>query len=803
MLSQCPGNPIAVTGLGAVCAAGRGIDALWRAVESGEDGMRSITRFSVAPFSVHIAAHVPDLPIEDPADHRFGIRIGLDLALSAAREAWDHAAVDRAGIPRHRIALVLGASTLERGSTRGGTGLHTLVEALGDALSIRGPRLTVSTACASSANAISLARDLLQAGLSDLVLAGGVCALTASNFAGFHALGVLSPQKCAPFSEPPGATLGEGAGFLVLERIDPARARGASILARLLGTGLSADAYHPTTPEPRGAGVARAIGAALADAGLPPEAVEYVNAHGTGTATSDPAEWRAIQTAFGQQAARLPVSSSKSILGHTQDAGGALEAIVTLLAMRRGVLPQTLHYTRPRPNSPPDAVGQRRPRAHAYSCAVCTSSAFGGSNAALVLGGGDDPASPEPGRACDLEAANAPHDERGDVHAPHDERGDAHAPHDERGDVHAPHDERGDVHAPHDDAARACRPIRVLGVGAVGPHGLTLTQLESALQAGVPTGERVPWFDIAALVPTADPRGLDPAARFLTAATAGALADAGVRISGRLRERAGLIVGITRASAACADEFWGSIDQGGLARVSARAFAHMVLNAPGGACARLLSLKGPHSAVSVGEGSGLAAVIYAALLLSRRDDADLLVAGGVDERPENDPVQRGEGAACVVLGPGADADARADLMPGSGAPAPTGVRLDPAGARDARPDRPEVHLAGWGLAGPDDLSSAIQRTLTDARVRPDEVQAIFGADPDAHLPLGDPDRWRPRIDPAIVLGRGEASASIMAFVAATLALRSGTFETALVTAGSSRSASCAVLLATRPPGTPR
>jgi 3-oxoacyl-[acyl-carrier-protein] synthase II len=362
--------------------------------------------------------------------------------------------------------------------------------------------VTISTACASSTNALGLGKDLLDAGVADVVLAGGADTLTPEIFAGFHALGLLSAAPCAPFSHPPGTTLGEGAGFLVLERADEARARGALPLAALLGYGLSADAYHPTTPDPTGAGVARALRGALDDAGVTPEEIDYLNAHGTGTPANDPAEWRAVEIVFGDGAARLPVSSTKSMLGHAQGAAGVLEAITTLLCMRHGVIPPTLHFAGPRPRAPSDPVGEARPRPWKVRRAVCNNSAFGGANAAVVLG----------------EAALA------------------------------------GVAPP-----RLRRPVTILGAGAVGPHGDTLDDLARAIATGTRLHGHAPEVRVEALVPTADPRGLDRGSRMLTEAAARALDGAGIALRGSARERAGLFVGAARVSAESVAEHRASV----------------------------------------------------------------------------------------------------------------------------------------------------------------------------------------------------------------------------------------------------
>jgi 3-oxoacyl-[acyl-carrier-protein] synthase II len=363
-----------VSGMGAVSCFGHGCAALWAGIAEGRSGARPIERFATDGFAVKHAALVPDATYAN--DFARCVAYGVE----AGREALTEARLREYPISPARLALVLGTSPGDDTEL-----VHQTTEAIASALAVGGPRLTVSTACSSSTNALGLGLELLRSGEADAVLAGGSDVLTSLLFAGFNALGVLSEAECAPFSHELGTVLGEGAGFCVLEPEGLARARGARVRARLLGYGLSCDAFHETSPDPTGGGVARGLVAALADAGLEPACVDYVNAHGTGTKQNDPAEWRAIGKALGEQAIDTPVSSTKGALGHAQAAAGVLELITTLLAMERGVLPQTLNFRGARPNAPVDPVGQPTPRPAVYDCALSTNSAFAGANAAVAV----------------------------------------------------------------------------------------------------------------------------------------------------------------------------------------------------------------------------------------------------------------------------------------------------------------------------------------------------------------------------------------------------------------------------------
>lgn len=684
---------VAVTGMGVVSPFGVGCDALWAAIARGDDAIRAVERFSTEPFAVHLAATVQG---RDDDSSGAG-RLAIDFGLTAAREAWAAARVDP-GIPPGRIAVVLGTSLGTR------EGFHEITEAVADAVGAAGPRLTISVACTSSTNAIGLGRDLLVSHAADLVLAGGADVLTDELFAGFHALGVLSRAPCAPFSDPPGTTLGEGAGFLVLERWEQPARRGVEPIAAVLGYGLSADAFHATAPDPSGAGVARALRGALEDAGLDPSDVGYVNAHGTGTESNDAAEWRGIRAALGAAADHVPVSSSKSFLGHAQGAAGVLEVICTLLALRNGVVPPTLHFVRSRPRCPPDPVARRTPLPHLWSHGISTNSAFGGANAAIALGAGPTKRRRRPER----------------------------------------------------------RAVLIAGVGAVGSHGSDPAALETALARGTGVGGRAPAFRLDTIMRGVDARGLDPAAVFLTAAAVQAAAEAGGVPRGPARDRTGIVMGASQLSPSAIRDHRRSIEERGLARLSASAFTRMVLNAPAGACSRLLGLKGPTSALAAAHGAGLLAIAYAAELLAWHRSTDLMFAAGVDELEPGDAEGRAEGAGCLAL---------------AGAPAPRGA----------------PRLAGWGLAGPSDTATAVALALEMAEVRRSAVDLVYTSLPADPLGAALPgvSRW---CDAERSLGAAPSAAAAFAAVAAARQVRRGEARAALVADGGGRSAACAILI---------
>jgi 3-oxoacyl-[acyl-carrier-protein] synthase II len=399
---------VVVTGAGTINALGSGWRGYLDALAEGRCGIGRLEAFDPAGHRSVLAAEVGAFPLPADLPRRLVRRLSRadTLAIIAAREAVTEAALTTPEIST--AGIVLGATVggmreaeREAGIGTGGRGgsadlhLHpgTLMQfplcttgtVVASALGLRGPRFTVSTACTSSANAIALAADIIRAGRSPVMLAGGSDVLCRLTYAGFNALQALDPEPCRPFDrERRGLTLGEGAAVLVLEDAEHARARGATPWARLAGHGMTADAHHLTAPRPDGAAAARALHDALAASDTPPEAVDYVNAHGSGTHTNDVTETRIIKAVFGRRAYRLPISSTKSMIGHCLGAAGALEALATVLAVRHDVIPPTLGLVHPDPECDLDFVPHAA-RRQQLETAVSNLYGFGGTNTSLVF----------------------------------------------------------------------------------------------------------------------------------------------------------------------------------------------------------------------------------------------------------------------------------------------------------------------------------------------------------------------------------------------------------------------------------
>ena len=386
---------VVVTGLGVVSPFGLGVKAYWEGVRSGTCAIRPVTLIETEGFRCRIAAEVPDPVPGSPRRSRAD-----RLALAAAREAIDDAGLGMA--ERRRAALVVGAvggGMLEAEgwywpAKRGGAPLcptpalrsilpYSHADVVGSRLGLGGPRETLVTACSSGAVSLAVAADLVADGVVRVAVAGGADALTRICFMGFNALRLLDPEPCRPFDRARrGMSIGEGAAFVVLEDAAHAHARGARAYAELAGSGMTTDAFHVTSPQPDGEGMARAMMAALARARVEPKAVGYVNAHGTATLQNDRIEARALRSVFG--AGGVLVSSTKSMIGHTMAAAGSLEAVATILALVHETVPPTVNLTTADSEVAFDCVPSMA-REAAVDCAISNSFGFGGQNVTLLF----------------------------------------------------------------------------------------------------------------------------------------------------------------------------------------------------------------------------------------------------------------------------------------------------------------------------------------------------------------------------------------------------------------------------------
>src|SRR2546430_4010490 len=400
---------VAITGVAISCALGTGTDEVWTAIRDGESGIALTRRLDVEKLTCHCSgemAEIPEPTREEAAHGAWSMPRGrLDratlLALGTAREAITTSGVDLSTLDHYRCGVALGTSVggldegeqfhwevLREGVEAARTShllvyrLYTAADALSIAFGLKGPKVVVSNACAAGANSIGFGADAVRAGRADVMLAGGVDVLDILSLAGFDSLKALDPEPTAPYSRSTGLNIGEGAALLVLEAESGAVERGATILGYVRGYALTSDAHHATAPDPRGDGARRAMRGALDQAGLRPTDVDYVNGHGTGTPANDSAETKAVEAVFGA-GETPPISSTKSQIGHNLGAAGAVEAAVSVLALRDGVLPPTVNVADEEEGTRDIVPNEARPAQ--IDVVVSNSFAFGGNNCALVL----------------------------------------------------------------------------------------------------------------------------------------------------------------------------------------------------------------------------------------------------------------------------------------------------------------------------------------------------------------------------------------------------------------------------------
>ncbi len=407
------GSRVVITGVGPITAIGAGKDAFWESLKAGRCGISRVKKFDPTPYPTQIAAQLNGFDFSAYIDGKWLRRMDLtsQLAVSAAKMAVQDAKIDLEKADRERIGVVVGTAMAghafileqhdvykEKGPMRINpfTALTVFPDAPASFISIElglnGPSFSLATACSSALDAVGYAFNAIRKGEMNVILMGGAEAtLFPQAFSAFCMLRAMSQQNdeperaCRPFDKlRDGFVLGEGAGMLVLEDLEHAKRRGAHIYAEIIGFGMTCDAYHMTAPEPSGRQAARAIQLALKDAGVKPQDIDYINAHGTSTPLNDKTETLVIKQVFGQSAYKTPVSSTKSMIGHLIGAAGAVELIATVLAMEHQYIPPTINYEVPDPECDLDYVPNVARKA-TIDLALKNSFGFGGKNSALVI----------------------------------------------------------------------------------------------------------------------------------------------------------------------------------------------------------------------------------------------------------------------------------------------------------------------------------------------------------------------------------------------------------------------------------
>ena len=408
---------VVVSGMGAVSPIGNSVEELWQGIRTHRCGIDAITHFDTADYKVKLAAEVKDLDMEQyfsKRDLKFNDRF-TQFARIAAKQAMQDSGLDVHKENMERFGVIIGSgiggiATIEQAQknmeSRGPSRVSpffipmTLANLAAGTVAIdwgaKGHCSCVVTACAAASNAIGEAFHKIRAGQEDIILAGGSeAAITPLAIAGFMSMRALyegehNARASISFDkERKGFVMGEGAGILVLEEYEHAKARGAHIYGEIVGYGATCDAYHITAPAPDGSGGAKAMIQAIEDAGIEKEQIDYINAHGTSTPLNDRTETAAVKLAFGEHARHLAMSSTKSNTGHLLGASGAIEAIITIKALQEGYIPATIHYEQADEECDLDIVANEG-RAASLAYAMSNSLGFGGHNASLVFAKGEE-----------------------------------------------------------------------------------------------------------------------------------------------------------------------------------------------------------------------------------------------------------------------------------------------------------------------------------------------------------------------------------------------------------------------------
>ncbi len=704
-----------VTAIGVLSPIGSTSAEVLRALREGRHGLSEISRFDAAPFRMNHTGEVKGFAPEacfSPEELREYDDLFLQYAIAAARQTLENADLTAAGEePRRDIGLVLGTcnggllSAEDEYRWKHGLSaeafdeamnlraqLHGFGKALTAALKIAGETWVVTTACSSTTMALGLAQTLINRGYYDKVLVGGADAICLANVSGFDALKATSDRPMAPFSQPFGLNVGEGACFWMVEEAGSAKTRGAATLGWLAGQAATSDAHHPTSPDPRGLGAARTLEAAWLDSGFAPDDLGCINAHGSGTEANDRAETKGIMRFLDGR--NVPVVSTKSFFGHCMGATGILEATCQLLAMNEGFLPPTLNFTAPRPGCPLDYV-PNQPRPTNSRAFISANYAFGGNNAAVVVSLPDLPPPPRPvGR------------------------------------------ER----------------VVVTGAGVVSSLGLGVETFLERLRSDV-VGIRpvsrysvegcrsrmlgeVPEFHEADVDRRLDFSDLNPLSRFAVAAGRLALAHAGLRPGPAGADRKGVVMGVAN----------GSSEMDHLDRVFSTenhaadipCFSNVTANSTAGWVSNQLYLKGVNATFSGGPNAGLQSLAHAFDVLAERG-ADLLLAGAADEVYQQTYTNY-DGLGFLFHGD-EERDYRSRpaedkrMVLGEGAAILTLETAANARARDARV---LAELLGYGMGmdaegfltpnlGPQGVDRALELALSRSGVAPDDIGLILWA----------------------------------------------------------------------------
>lgn len=680
-----------ITGLGVISAIGGNVEECWESILASRSGIAHTTTLDTANCYADYAAEVKGLEENDPTLDR-----AAALCLRATGEALSDAGLSDFG-SSERASVIMGSCvgggrSLER-YYRGGKHredilklpISAIANQVAESCHAGGVVTNVANACAAGTISIAYAADLIRAGKADVVLAGGADGFSSVPYAGFLSLHALDEHSCSPFNHSHGITLGEGAGVLVVESYEHAVARGAHIYCEILGSGISSDAHHITAPRPDGEGQMNAIRGAIAEAGLTPADIDYVNAHGTGTAKNDEAEFLSLHTIFDGENDDLSVSSTKAMTGHCLGAAGAIEAVFAIKAMVENTVPPTIGYSEEDLAVLAEKAGKldfcpNTPRHKQLSAVMNNSFAFGGNNASIIFG---------------KEAAEPPH--------------------------------------------RPAAPEVVLtGIGLVTPLGNGKQAYIDACRENAPLSEAELSAKVAA--PDYDAQGLkmafyrklDHLSQMQAVSGMDALRDAAYTVTDGNATDIGIIIGTSEGAVGPSCDFQNLITQKGNAGGSAFKFPNTVYNAAGGYLSICAGIKGYNVTVTNGNQSGLQSVAYA-LQVMRDGRESAMIATGTDE---NDAIlsELYHGLGLVAAEP---------VLPYTGKDAFTlsdgsvSMLLETAASATARGAEPYCRVVGYGMAhgcvpfgqvggSSEGLVKAICAALEDAHMTVSDIDGILG-----------------------------------------------------------------------------
>lgn len=688
-------NRCVITGLGMICAVGADVRSCWESALAGKSGIAHThtldTENCYADYAAEVSnEYLPDAPEAERMDR------AARLGIHAAKEALADAGLgDFAG--DHRASVIMGSCvggvvSIEHYYTHGKDPkdilkmpISAIASQVAESCHAGGVVTNIANACAAGTMSIAYASDLIRAGKADVVVAGGADGFASVPYAGFLSLHALDAQPCSPFNRSSGITLGEGAGAVIVESYEHAMTRGAHIYCEVLGSGISSDAHHITAPRPDGEGQMNAIREAIASSGLTEADVGYVNAHGTGTAKNDQAEFLSLHTIFDGKNDELSVSSTKGMTGHCLGAAGAIEAVFAVKALTENMVPPTLGFREEDMALLAERAGKmdfcpNKPHEKQLSAVMDNSFAFGGNNASLIFGKGV-------------------------------------------GEVHVPTEKK---------------EIVITGAGVVSPLG---NGLDTYL-ANVKGGKRIDAPSVRSAVDTEDYaavglersfyRKLDHFSQLQAVCGMQALQNAGYTITEENAVKTGILVGTSEGALAPGCDFEELIAEKGNAGGSAFKFPNTVYNAAGGYLSICAGIKGYNVTVTNGGQSGLSSMAYAVNVL-RAGKAEAMVATGTDENCDIlDELFHGIGyVADHVPTPYEGAEGFA-LSDGS-----VSLLLEDAVAAEKRGATALCRVCGFGMAhkavpfgkvagSGEALDAAVRNALEDAGLTLEQMDAVVG-----------------------------------------------------------------------------